>query len=317
MTVPASLSKWAHPPRSNTPRSSSPGPPGPRITPSTEICVVVMSFIVAAPFSVSWSLVGWLTWSQRLSLDLALDCFFGEDGIDLADGLALSLCRAHGQDLLHGLGAGEHVLDRHARSSLGDLLDADADRAYRRVRVGRAVRVGYAAAQENATRRLDFEDVPVAMRLVARGAGHVVLDATAGRQIMFGEDGRVGRRPPPALELARIRPQLPDALDRCIEFGLNGQGEPLGILAHSGDGHRLLSLVSTRPIAPAVSAMSSLMRSIRARHSSSYWSSRWRATSSASRLVRTTLRRPIRCFVIRPARSRTATCFWTAAKLIG
>src|SRR5205823_15128565 len=156
-------------------------------------------------------------------------------------------------------------------ASLGDLLDADADRAYRHVRVGRAVGVGTAGAEENATRRLDLEDVPVAVRLVARGPGHVELDATAGREIVFGEGGRVGRRPPPALELARIRPQLPNALDRCIEFGLNGQGEPLGSLADCGDGHRLLSFVSTVSMAPAVSAMSSFMRSIRARHNSSYW----------------------------------------------
>src|SRR5438445_8226385 len=131
------------------------------------------------------------------------------------------------------------------------------------------------------------------------------------------EGGGVGRRPPPALELARVRPQLPDALDRCIEFGLHGQGEPLGILADGSYGHRFFAFVSTVSMAPAVSAMSSSMRSMRARHSSSYWSSRRRATSSASRLVRTTLRRPMRCFVIRPARSRTATCFWTAAKLMG
>src|SRR5438132_5089446 len=249
-------------------------------------------------------------------MHLALDGLFGDDGIDLADGLAQPLFRAHGQDLLHGLGAGEHDLDRHARASLGDLLDADADRVYRHVRDGRAVG-GTTVAEENATRRLDLEDVPVAMRPVARGPGHVELNATAGCQIVFGEGGRVGRRSPPALELARIRPQLPNALDRCIEFGLNGQGEPLGILADSGDCHRLLSFVSTVSMAPAVSAMSSFMRSIRARHSSSYWSSRRRATSSASRLVRTTLRRPMRSFEIRPARSRTATCFWTAAKLIG
>src|SRR6266508_3632754 len=52
MTVPASLSKWAHPPRSNTPRSSSSGPPGPCITPSTETCVVVVSFM--GPAFLSW-----------------------------------------------------------------------------------------------------------------------------------------------------------------------------------------------------------------------------------------------------------------------
>src|SRR5438093_8475364 len=293
----SSNSGATHPPRSNPPLRSSSAAPSPCITPSTVTIVMVVSFMVAP-------------------LDLAVDGFFGEDGIDLADGLAQSLVRAPGQGLLHGLGAGEHDLDRHARASRGDLLDADADRVHRHVRVGRAVR-GTGVAQENATRWLDLEDVPVAVRLFASGPGHVVLDATAGRQIVLGEGGRVGRRTPPAPELPRIRPQLPDALDRCFEFGLNGQAEPLGIPADSGDGHRLLSFVSTASMAPAVSARSSFMRSIRARQSSSYWASKRRATSSASRLVRTTLRRPARCFVIRPARSRTATCFWTAAKLIG
>src|SRR5205823_5672399 len=41
MTAPASSSKWAHPPRSNRPRSSSSGPPGACMTPSTEICFAV------------------------------------------------------------------------------------------------------------------------------------------------------------------------------------------------------------------------------------------------------------------------------------
>jgi len=85
------------------------------------------------------------------------------------------------------------------------------------------------------------------VRLVARGPGHVVRDATAGRQIVFGEGGRVGRRPPPALELARICPQLPNALDRCIEFGHNGQGEPLGIRLYQWG-------VKPRAYVPSVSA---------------------------------------------------------------
>src|SRR5260370_10884031 len=147
------------------------------------------------------------------ALDLAPDCFFGEDGIDLAGGLAQSLVRAHGQGLLHGLGAGELDLDRHARASLGDLLDANADRVYR---PGGAVRVVTAVAQDDATRSPPPAHVPVAVPLVAGGPGHVVLDATAGRQIVFGEGGRVGRRPPPALELSRVPPHLPNALDLGI-----------------------------------------------------------------------------------------------------
>ena len=40
-----------HPPRSNPPLRSSSGPPSPCITPSTVTIVVVVSFMVAAPFS--------------------------------------------------------------------------------------------------------------------------------------------------------------------------------------------------------------------------------------------------------------------------
>src|SRR5918996_1269111 len=57
MTVEASSSKCAHPPRSNRPRSSSSGPPGPCITPSMETCVVVVSFMVAVPFSLGLGVV--------------------------------------------------------------------------------------------------------------------------------------------------------------------------------------------------------------------------------------------------------------------
>src|SRR5438874_3721771 len=148
----ASLSAYGatHPPRSNPPLRSSSAPPSPCITPSTVTIVMVVSFMVAVPSLLNLSLVDVVTTA------LALDNFFGEDGIDLADGLAQSLFRAHGQDLLHGLGVGERDLDRHARASLGDLLDADADRVDRHVRVGRAVRVGKAGPEENAMRRFDL-----------------------------------------------------------------------------------------------------------------------------------------------------------------
>src|SRR5262245_42575469 len=44
-----SASGKAHPPRSKPPLRSSSAAPGPCITPSTETCVVVVSFIVAPP----------------------------------------------------------------------------------------------------------------------------------------------------------------------------------------------------------------------------------------------------------------------------
>src|SRR5918994_2409875 len=42
-----------HPPRSNPPRRSSSGPPSPCITPSTVTIVVVVSFMIAVPFSLA------------------------------------------------------------------------------------------------------------------------------------------------------------------------------------------------------------------------------------------------------------------------
>src|SRR4051794_38247858 len=49
MTIEASSSKCGHPPRTNRPCSSSSGPPGPCITPSTETWVVVVSLMRACP----------------------------------------------------------------------------------------------------------------------------------------------------------------------------------------------------------------------------------------------------------------------------
>src|SRR6266702_7107535 len=57
MNVMVSLSPtpMAHPPRSNPfLRSSSDAPPFPCITPSTVTCVMVVSFMVAAPFSLGY-----------------------------------------------------------------------------------------------------------------------------------------------------------------------------------------------------------------------------------------------------------------------
>src|SRR5919205_2503723 len=50
----SSSSGRAHPPRSNPPLRSSSGPPSPCITPSTETCVIVVSFMRAAPVPLSF-----------------------------------------------------------------------------------------------------------------------------------------------------------------------------------------------------------------------------------------------------------------------
>src|SRR5438034_8264532 len=56
----ASLSNsgLAHPPRSNPPLRFSSRPPFPCTTPSTETCVVVVSFMIAVSFSLGAPLVG-------------------------------------------------------------------------------------------------------------------------------------------------------------------------------------------------------------------------------------------------------------------
>src|SRR3981189_838673 len=56
-----SNSGLAHPPRSNPPSRSGCRPPFPCITPSTETCVVVVSFMIVAPFSLRAPLPGGLS----------------------------------------------------------------------------------------------------------------------------------------------------------------------------------------------------------------------------------------------------------------
>ena len=116
------------------------------------------------------------------------------------------------------------------------------------------------------TRWRDLDDVPEALGLVAFRRGHVVLDAAPRSEVVLREGGGVVRRAPPALELARIGPQLPDALGRRVELGVQGHGQGVGVLADGGDGHLLVSCV--------VLDDESVMRSMRSRHSCSYWSSR-------------------------------------------
>src|SRR5207253_1625471 len=130
---------------------------------------------------------------------------------------------------------------------------------------------------------------------------------TAGAQFVRVDGGGVGRRAPPSLELTRVGPQLPHPLGRGVELGGNGHLQRLRALPDCGDGHESVSLVWL---------MRLVMRSIRPCHSSSYRSSKLRATRIPSMLVRTTLRRPMRRLLTRPARSSTAMCFCTAAKLI-
>jgi hypothetical protein len=113
---------------------------------------------------------------------------------------------------------------------------------------------------------------------------------------------------PPPLELARVDPDLPCALGRCGEIGHDGQGQCRGVGRGADDGHGA---------APSAgSARISSIRSMRPRQIASYWPSRRAAVRMVVTSPDTIRSRPRRCLVTRCARSSTATCFCTAAKLM-
>src|SRR3569833_2006206 len=149
---------------------------------------------------------------MMLPWDLGQGSLFGEDGVDLANRERQALCRAHGKNLFHCLRAREHTLERHARTPAADFLNAHARGDQRQVVVGRAGWVREPVTEHESMWCMDLDDLPVAVMLVALGPRHVVLDAAAGYELVSGECGGVVRWAPPALPLARIGPELPDAL---------------------------------------------------------------------------------------------------------
>src|SRR5215210_6080288 len=96
----------AHPPRSNPPQRSSSGPPSPCITPSTETFVLVVSFMVGAPFSLvslSSGPTGRRYRSHRSCHDLVMQVHAGsspEQGPHIDDVVLGHRHREHGGALL-------------------------------------------------------------------------------------------------------------------------------------------------------------------------------------------------------------------------
>src|SRR3569833_3404696 len=148
---------------------------------------------------------------MMLPWDLGQGCFFCVVGVVLVFCLCLAFCCAHGENLFHCLRAREHTLERHARTPAADIVDAHASGNQRQVVVGRAVWIRESVTEHESMWCMDLDDLPVAVMLVALGPRHVVLDAAAGYELVSGERGGVARWAPPALQLARIGPKLPDA----------------------------------------------------------------------------------------------------------
>src|SRR3954468_19582423 len=229
-----------------------------------------------------------------------------EQRVHLADRLLHALGGAHVEQLLHRLLGRVDRDELHSRAPVL-LGEAHVHLPGGHVGIDVAVGVGEGVLDVQRPRRIDRDDAPQAVEVLALRAGHEVGDGAAGLELEPFEGRRVRRRPPPALELARVGPQRPHAFERRIELGGDGQGAAVEVLVDVDDGHWAF---------PS-SERTSDMRSTRPRHRSSSSSSARRARATAVASVRTSVSRPRRSLATRPARSSTATCFWTAAKLIG
>src|SRR5919108_1039962 len=229
----------------------------------------------------------------------------GEQAVHLADGLRQPLHRAHVHDSLHVLAGLERHAYLHARAALV-LEEPNRDLAARRVLGRRPVGVGEGVGDLQRRRRIYRCDPPHAPVLVALRTGHEIGHLTARSERVLLDRRRIARRAPPALEHARIRPEFPHLTDRIFEVGDQRGGEAVVIRLDAGDGHLVPPVASRFDI-----------RSTRPRQVASSSSRAWRARSTAAASVWTSCSRPRRTFTTRPARSSTATCFCTAAKLIG
>src|SRR5690606_15780565 len=218
-------------------------------------------------------------------------------------------------DLLHllpGVVGGAH-LHPGATTLPGD--EPHPHRGGGQVRGRLPLRVGEPVDELQRLGRVHRGHPPPAAVLVTLRTGHEVGDVAARAQVMLLHGGGVGRRSPPALQLAGVGPQLPHPLHRSVELGDQGQGELVQVLLHTGDCHLGSPRLGCSPLRGL--GNSSDIRSTRARQTVSSSSSACLTRRTAAGSVRTSCSRPRRCLVTRPARASTATCFCTAAKLIG
>lgn len=94
-------------------------------------------------------------------------------------------------------GEDDHRRARHRGGFHSHLADGN-----RHVVVRRSLVVREPVFEDEAGRRLDLPDPPVALGLVAIRAGHVVADGPAGTQVVIDHRHRIRGRSPPPFELA-------------------------------------------------------------------------------------------------------------------
>ena len=93
-----------------------------------------------------------------------------------------------------------------------------------------AVVAGETVCELESPRLVDRFDPPPTVRRVAAGTRHEVARLAADHEIVARERRWVRRRAPPALELARILPELPDLLRRGRKVGHHRERQVLCVL---------------------------------------------------------------------------------------
>jgi hypothetical protein len=171
-----------------------------------------------------------------------------------------------------------------ATVALGEL---DRDRADRHVRDRRPVLIGEGIGELQRGRGTDGGNPPQAVVDVALRTGHPVGDLTSRAEVVRLDRRRVGGRPPPAFELARIRPKLPHALDRSVEVSHQGDGQVVVVGVEAGDAQPVPLILEFLPSGSVPSTSRSDIRSTRPRQVASSSSRACRAQPTTPASVRT------------------------------
>src|SRR5215203_3208171 len=212
----------AHPPRSNPPLRSSSGPPSPCITPATETFVLVVSFMVAVPFSLVWSCPSPRPAGRGRS---RLREVFGETVQDFGPALPSAVAvRARGDTLVpHGDPCrAREFLERHGQQALErPVWTKPIVRGRDHVALG--VREGHGEHEPLGHDYLP-EHAPTP-GVAALGGSHAEEKDATRAKIYLAKRRREAPRSPPVLQTVLLRPRFEHHLARGVE--VSRDEEPL------------------------------------------------------------------------------------------